>query len=201
MCGRFLMISKDELNNIIAQVKANLANDAAVNVKAQGTDAFPKANVPIIVPENRELNIQMLTWGYPNPWGKDVIFNTRADTATDGSKKQNMWRDSLANRRCLIPTCGFYEPHKTEKAISQKTGKEIKQQYYFRSPESNVLLLAGIYELGHFSIMTTEPNRWMQPIHNRMPVVLRPGEYDQWLHGDYTALFDRTNVELIAQAV
>jgi putative SOS response-associated peptidase YedK len=56
--------------------------------------------------------------------------------------------------------------------------------------------MAGVYEDGHFSVMTTAPNRWMREIHPRMPVVLRPGELDVWLRGDYPALADRQQVRL-----
>lgn len=194
MCGRFVYIPKDELSRIIQQVKDNLKALETVKVSAKYEDAFPESTVPIIIPQGNQLKVAAMQWGYPKSWEKGVVFNTRADTAL--SSKRNMWTESLQQRRCIVPSYGFYEPHQTETTISPKTGRNIKQQYFFTLPNMPVLMMAGIYEDGRFSIMTTNPNRWIQPIHNRMPVVLLPGEYDQWLHGDYTTLFDRSDMVL-----
>ncbi|MDL2327375.1 SOS response-associated peptidase [Ruminococcaceae bacterium OttesenSCG-928-A11] len=197
MCGRFILIPKDELNRIIADVKKNLQAQQHANVSASYQDVYPKAEVPIIVPDAGRLEVAVMKWGYERSWSKVPLFNTRADTAT--GKKGNMWEGSLEHRRCIIPSYGFYEPHKTDTHPSPKTGKPIKDQYYFHLPNSDILLMAGVYEDGHFSIMTTEPNRWMRDIHPRMPVVLRPDEVDTWLGESYSTLFDRSNIELTAQ--
>lgn len=200
MCNHYVCVPQDELEEIVAQVEANLAALGAGPPPAKGTDAFPGTIAPVIVPDGARLLLAAMQWGFPKPWGeKGLVVNTRADTAA--APKRSMWTKPLQQGRCLVPAHGFYEPHKTQTAISQRTGKPIKQQYYFTLPGSPVLMMAGIYEAGHFSIMTTEPNQWMAPIHPRMPVVLRPDEYTQWLQGDYTALFDRSQEELLAAAV
>ncbi len=62
-----------------------------------------------------------------------------------------------------------------------------------------MFLLAGIAQEGRFSIVTTAPNRWVAPVHNRMPLVLGPGESRVWLEGDFGALADRGTVELEAK--
>lgn len=164
---------------------------------AHHQDVYPKAEVPVIVPNGSRLEAATMKWGYERSWSKAPLFNTRADTAT--GKKGNMWEDSLEHRRCIIPSYGFYEPHKSDTHPSPKTGKPIKDQYFFRLPDADILMMAGVYEDGHFSIMTTEPNRWMRDIHPRMPVVLRPEELDTWLFGNYGKLFDRSDIELLAQ--
>ncbi len=204
MCGRFIYIPKDELNRIIADVKRNLVGAASANVVASHEEAYPKAQVPVIVPQTGRLEVAVMRFGFERAWAKPpILFNTRADTALRPAAggKPNMWADSLQHRRCVVPSYGFYEPHQKDTHPSPKTGKPIKDQYYFRLPNSPIVMMAGIYEEGNFSIITTEPNRWMKDIHPRMPVVLRPDEIDRWLYGspgEYTALFDRDNIELMS---
>ena len=199
MCGRFILIPKDELNRIIADVKANLKNQQHANVMAASQDVYPKATVPVIVPCDDNLDVAEMTWGYEFSWSKAPVFNTRADTAlrTSTNGRPNVWSDSLKHRRCIVPSYGFYEPHKAETHPSPKTGKPIKQQYHFSLPDSDIVMMAGIWEDGHFSVITTEPNRWMADIHPRMPVVLLPDELETWLYGNFTNLFDRSELELI----
>lgn len=57
-------------------------------------------------------------------------------------------------------------------------------------------LLAGVRNENAFSVITTEPNRYVAPIHKRMPIVLREHEVDQWLYGDYEALANRRDMAL-----
>ena len=203
MCSHFIYIPQDALNEIIAEVERNLREKKYANVSAEYQEAFPKSNVPIILPAYGRMETAVMQWGYPSTQQKNVVYNTRADTALSGlGAKTNMWTASLRNRRCVIPTCGFFEPHDTEKAISPKTGKEIRQQYRFGLPGTNFVFMAGIYENNHFSMLTTDPNRWMKDIHPRMPLIISPAEFDQWLHGDYETLLQpgaRNHIELITQ--
>jgi len=162
-----------------------------------GLHAFPKSEVPVIVPDaEARLTTEVMTWGYKVSWSKQVVFNTRFDTATRPGR--NMWAESLAERRCVVPTYGFYEPHKSETFINPRSNKINKQQYFFTSPSSAILFIAGVFEGDQFSLMTTEPSATMFPIHNRMPVVLEPSELDTWLFGEYLTLENRSAVELIA---
>jgi len=159
--------------------------------------AFPKSQMPIILPdEEARLTTRVMTWGYDVSWSKQVVFNTRFDTATKPGR--NMWAESLAERRCVVPTYGFFEPHKSETFINPRSNKINKQQYFFTSPSSALLFIAGVFEGDRFSLMTTEPNATMFPIHNRMPVVLEPGELDTWLFGEYLSLEDRSMVSIVA---
>ena len=60
-------------------------------------------------------------------------------------------------------------------------------------------LLAGVTDGGRLSIVTTEPNAAVAPVHNRMPLVLGPGESDVWLFGDFASLADRRGVALSSE--
>lgn len=195
MCRQFIMVPQDELTRIIQDVKARLAAEAAPAAQ----EAWPKSEVPLLVPGPApgSLEVAVMRWGYPVTWQKDVVFNTRAETALGA--RDNMWADSLRRRRCIVPSYGFYECHRSEKTPSPKTGRPIKRPYHFTLPGSALVFMAGIYSEGHFSIMTTAPNPWMQPVHDRMPVVLRPQELEGWLGADFAPLLDRSGIELAAR--
>ncbi len=188
------MVPKDELTRIIVDVKKNLQAQKHANASASGLDAFCKAEVPILVPGDNHLEIEVMRWGYAVSWQKGVVYNTKAETAFGATP--NMWTDSVKHRRCIVPSYGFFEPHRTDTHVSPKTGRPIKDQYRFSLPGSDVLFMAGVYEAGQFSVMTTCPNAWMQDIHPRMPLVLLPEELDTWLYGDYQSLADRSRIQL-----
>ena len=220
MCGQFLVVPKEVVEEIVRDIimkrmanampdwparKQEAPEDAQPDTPAEAEpepqvikqSVFPGGEATIIVPTEGSLSAQTMQWGYPVTWNKQVVFNTRFDTATRPGR--NMWADSLANRRCLVPTFGFFEPHQSETFINPRTGKPNKQKYLFTSPDSPLVFLAGVYERGSFSLMTTEPNSIMLPIHRRMPVILEPREFDTWLFGDYLSLEDRSSVELLAE--
>ena len=93
-----------------------------------------------------------------------------------------MARALPGRRRCLVPADGFYE----WKKIDPKT----KQPYAFAVTDGEPFAFAGLWDVwkepdGHwlqsFSIITTDANELMEPVHNRMPVILHPRDYDRWL--------------------
>jgi putative SOS response-associated peptidase YedK len=99
-----------------------------------------------------------------------------------------MFRRAFESRRCLIPADGFYE---------WKGAKPPKQPYFIRRPDDSQFAFAGLWErwrgavdaepLDTFTILTTAPNELMATIHNRMPAILKPGDYDVWLDAKATA--------------
>lgn len=199
MCAHFIMIPKDELNRIIADVKRNLQAQEHANLSASYQDVYCKADVPILIPDRSRLEVEVMKWGYQVDWQKGVVYNTKAETAL--GPRPSMWDESIRHRRCIVPSFGFFEPNMKDTYPSPRTGKPIKDQYRFNLPGSDIVYMAGVYEDGHFSVMTTKPNAWMKDIHPRMPMVLRPEELKIWLHEDYKSLADRSSVELVAQKV
>jgi putative SOS response-associated peptidase YedK len=129
---------------------------------------------------NREYRI--FQWGLVPSWSKDPtigdrLFNARAETIAE----KPSFRAAFKRRRCLIIADGFYE--------WMRDGKK-KQPFYFKLVNGNLFGLAGIWEVweggdGSYletcTILTTEPNELMQPIHNRMPVIIHPEDYALWL--------------------
>lgn len=199
MCGRFTMLTYDEVLGVIQSIEFGTPFNPESDWPAQGTDAFPGSNVPLILPaKNNHLEAVELWWGYPASWQKGVVFNTRIESALSGS---DMWSESIQQRRCIVPTRGFFEPHSSETFRNPQTGRTSKQQYHFTIPDSPLLLLAGVFENNHFSVVTTEPNANVFPIHNRMPLVLKQQEVRLWLGENYASLADRASVSLSAERV
>lgn len=126
-------------------------------------------------------------WGLIPGWikerkpGQPAPINAKAETiATNG-----MFRGAYKSRRCLVPIDGFFE----WKDI-HGTGKN-KQPYAIAMKSGQPFVLAGIWEtwrdpvtdedIRTFCVVTCEPNEMMATIHDRMPVILHPEDYDRWI--------------------
>ena len=143
-----------------------------------------------------QLCIGTFRWGFTPNWSNKTIFNTRIESALSGS---GMWANIIRDGRCIVPAASFFEPHATETVRSPRTGRQVKRSYEFAQPDGSPLLLAGLCNDGCCSIVTTEPNRWVSPIHARMPLALRFEEVLPWIAGDQealSALADRRSFEL-----
>ena len=118
------------------------------------------------------LGASEMRWGFANPYRKGLIINARAETA----REKSLFADSIAKRRCVIPASGFYE------------WDRYKARFRFTNPQDKILLLAGIYreEEGkpHYTILTTQANESMSPVHDRMPVMISRDEIRPWIFND-----------------
>jgi len=207
MCAHFIVIPQDELNRMITDIRNAIAAQKQGSIMSSYEHAYPKSQVPVLVDNNDSngnLTVTQKTWGYPVvparvSWQKEVLFNTKIETAL--GNKPSMWDDSINNRRCIVPTFGFFEPHMTDTHLSPRTGKLVKDNYFFHCPDSDAVWMAGVFEDDFFSVMTTNPNKWIKPIHRRMPLILRPYELSVWLRGDYSTLSNREDIELVANKV
>ena len=123
----------------------------------------------------------MLNWGLVPSWadGPDAVqrpINARAETV----RERSFFRPTYENRRCLILADGFYE---------WKDDRGTKQPYRFQRTDGDPFAFAGLWEswtdgseeLRTCTILTTEASPIMQPVHDRMPVILEPDEEDAWL--------------------
>ena len=84
----------------------------------------------------------------------------------------------------------------TERVEGERTGRLVRRQYLFRLPGARAFLLAAVREGDRFSIVTTRPNASVAPVHDRMPLVLGPGESNVWLGPDFAELADRSALVL-----
>jgi putative SOS response-associated peptidase YedK len=121
--------------------------------------------------------------------GAAMMINARSETAS----AKRAFRDPLSNRRCLIPADGFYE--------WQRRGK-AKQPYCFEVNDGELFAFAGLWDrwkdpsgqwIKSCSILTTSPNAVTSAVHDRMPVILDPDNYDLWLDPGMT------NVEPVSE--
>ncbi|GJQ59302.1 MAG: hypothetical protein SCALA701_21030 [Candidatus Scalindua sp.] len=124
----------------------------------------------------------MMKWGLVPFWAKDPkignrMINARAETLD----KKPSFRHLLKSKRCLVPGSGFYE--------WKRVGKS-KLPHYIKLKKREIFSFAGLYdiwrdgegsELKTFTIITTEPNSTLRPIHDRMPVILRQECEEAWL--------------------
>ena len=195
MCGRYSVFTEAEIiemNAIIAEVSQRFGNQPV----ATG-EIFPTNLAPVLWMEANRLAPKPVLWGYPKWDGKGVIINARAETALT----KNMFRKSLLERRCVIPSTGFFEWLHVE-------GKKKKDKYLLRLPDTEMLHMAGMsgtfkdtagqpYEA--FCILTTAANESVQPIHDRMPVILSPNEREAWLtDNDFMShVLERAGPELV----
>lgn len=120
-------------------------------------------------------------WGLIPSWAKDPaignkLINARSETVTE----KPSFREAFARRRCIIPADGFYE--------WSRTGGR-KQPLYFYMRDGEPFGIAGLWErwqggdgpLETCTLLTTEANELLAPYHDRMPVILRPEDYEVWL--------------------
>lgn len=195
MCGRMLIFTYDEVRDILRSLRGGPENPYPDWPARRPINAYPQSQVPALgAPDGQEpLNLR---WGFLVQWQAGPVFNTRVESIVRGS---GMWREPAENGRCLVPTRGFFERHESQTVRSKKTGRQVKRPYFFELVDEPITWLAGVSDGQHLSIVTTEPNRFVAPVHKRMPLVLRRKELPLWVAGEFTQLADRSDVELLAE--
>lgn len=174
MCARFtLMMPWSELVWILG-ARASVRGEPSWNV-------CPTHVVPIV--EDAESGREALgaRWGWTVPWSPKPLINARAETAA----QKATFRKALRERRCLIPTTGFYE-------WRNEGGK--KQPYLFRRADGKPFAFAGIVRpeesddgpSSACAILTIGPSGFMEPFHSRMPVIVDESAWDRWLDRSVT---------------
>ena len=153
-------------------------------------DTSPRYNIAptqevVSVMRNGASHLARLRWGLIPSWAKDEsigsrMINARAETLTE----KPSFKGLLRSKRCLIVADGFYE-------WKQENGSKIPM--YMTLKSGAPFAFAGLWDLWkspdgeHIrscTIITTEPNDLVAPIHNRMPAILLPGAYADWLDPD-----------------
>jgi putative SOS response-associated peptidase YedK len=123
-----------------------------------------------------------MRWGLVPFWAKDIkVGFSNINAKAEGIESKPAFREAFQRRRCLVPVDNFYEWKKTE------TGK---QPYTIALADRRLMALAGLWEnwrlpagewVRSFAIITTTPNELCAELHNRMPVVLAPNVWSEWL--------------------
>ena len=200
MCGRFTLRAQPEQ---IARL-FDLDPTAAPLDQVQPRYNIAPTQPILAVRQNRDSGQReatFLNWGLIPFWADDPsigsrMINARSETAAE----KPSFRAAFKYRRCIIPADGFYEWQK------QKGGKQ-PHLIGFKDDltPGGVFGFAGLWErwerdgstIESCTILTTEPNELLAPIHNRMPVILHPDDYPEWLD---TSLQDKDSLRHLLRA-
>ncbi|MFA6064901.1 MAG: SOS response-associated peptidase [archaeon] len=159
MCGRFSFIpGYQTLLWEFGEIEFIKKPEANYNVAPQQF-----ANV---IQKTDKVVMDKFEWGYEI--GARKVINTRLDSL----KEKTIFHDSFKNRRVLVPASGYFE---------WKQAGTRKVPYYFH-PKEGYFGLAGIYDKeNRFSIITTNADKKIESIHERMPVIVKREDYSKWL--------------------
>lgn len=178
MCGRYTIIPTSQ------QLEARFGFEIFEMEIMPRYNVAPSQDAPVLVAEAGVRQLKLMRWGLVPSWAKDPSFgaktiNARAETI----REKPTYRKAFAERRCLVLADSFYEWRK-EPNSRHKTPVRImlanREPFAFaglwerwRQPEGSDLLT--------FTIITTTANEFIQPIHERMPVILTPETEAVWL--------------------
>ena len=145
---------------------------------------FPKNAAPVVIQKSSIRTLVEMRWGIERFIGQGKtkpVTNARNDKLLSRT-----WKTCTETRRCLIPATGYYEPGLGPVGAKGKILFTVRQRPMF--------FFAGLWDTspdGHaFTMVTTEPNDYVRPYHDRMPVVLDDSELEAWL-GDEPLTEDR----------
>jgi putative SOS response-associated peptidase YedK len=177
VCGRYALQSTPA--ELITRFGLDECADFSPRYIPPGTD------IPVIrqSPEGRRV-LHLLRWGLVPHWSKDPSIGAKLNNARGESvAEKSSFRDAFKRRRCLIPANGFYE---------WATEGKVKQRYYISLKFGEPMAMGGLWEswkapdgsiLRTACVITTGPNLVMEPIHDRMPVIVAPENWQSWLNG------------------
>jgi putative SOS response-associated peptidase YedK len=151
----------------------------------------PASFVPIVIEtEDGEHEILRARWGLIPHWWKDKTLPSRTFNArSEEAAQKPMWRSGLKSRRCLMPARGWYEWNEKESALTP-SGKAGSQPYFIESPGRDVIAFAGLWAQWNraegdpvvsCAVLTRDAAASIAHIHHRMPIVLKPEHYGEWL--------------------
>ena len=184
MCGRFTLRKEESVIREAFELSEVPTLEPRYNIAP--TQLVPTVVRPKVSAQSPEQSEQRqflsLRWGLIPSWAKDPaigarLINARSETVTE----KPSFRAAFRQRRCLVLADGFYEWQRQERK---------KQPFYFRLQDGQPFAFAGLWErwkapngeaIESCTILTTEANELLRPIHDRMPVILDPKDYELWL--------------------
>lgn len=178
MCGRFAR--KTDPKRLAKEFKVAEAPAAEASYNSAPTQDLLAVRES---PGGREMTF--FRWGLVPSWAKDTsigvrLINARSETVAE----KPAFREAFRRRRCIIPADGFYE--------WQRAGGR-KRPFFFLMRDESPFGFAGLWErweggggevVDSCTILTTEANELLRPVHDRMPVILHPADYELWLDAD-----------------
>ena len=187
MCGRYVSVSSTTI-----LVDRFTIDEVRIEEKEPVYNVAPTLEMPLVAVSRGRRVLDQVRWGLVPSWAKDLSIgskqiNARAESITT----KPAYKRAFVKRRAIVPADGFYEWEKRE-------GTKQKQPWFIRRRDGEPLAFAGLWEIWHdpkigddaprlrtFTIITTEANDLLEPIHERMPVVLPESEWDRWLDPEF----------------
>ena len=178
MCGRYSLTDPE---------RARTALSPLLDVDDLPEAAIPRYNIAptqeaVIVRNLDRRVLEMSRWGLVPSWAVDLSIGSRMINARSESVADKpAFRDSLRARRCLVPADGFFE--------WRAAGKR-KEPHFIHRAERQVFTLAGLWDIWRspeglqvmtYAVLTCRPNAVVAELHDRMPVIIEPADWDRWL--------------------
>jgi putative SOS response-associated peptidase YedK len=186
VCGRFAFYSPSEAAAALFGVSASVEVQPRYNIAPTQFIAAIRDD------DNKQRELVMLRWGLVPFWAKDPsignrMINARAETVAE----KPAYRAAYRHRRCIVLADGFYE---------WRREGDVKTPYFISLASGEPFALAGLWENWHdkdsgdslqtTTLITTEANEFMTPLHHRMPVILESNTAGEWLAGSDELLDD-----------
>ena len=187
MCGRFT--NRLTWREIVALYRLAVPLVPERNLPAR-YNVCPTDTIDTVIERCGKRDLLPMRWGLIPSWWKKTAkempatFNARAETVVE----KPMFRDAFKRGRCLIPASGYYE------WLATPTGK---QPHYYTVRDGSPLTFAGLWDewkhgatdtpLLSCTIIITNANALAAKVHDRMPVLLQPQDFDRWLSGEANA--------------
>jgi putative SOS response-associated peptidase YedK len=182
MCGRF--VSSSSPADLASYFGAEGTVDETLE---QNYNVAPTSDVYVVHADGGVRQVDAFHWGLVPLWAKDPkVGNRMINARSETLASKGAFKPAFKRRRCIVPADGFYEWKKVP-------GQKRKQPYFIHRPDDEPFAFAGLWEvwkgpdkdgseaLRSTTIITTEANEPMAAIHDRMPVVLPPSAWDDWL--------------------
>jgi putative SOS response-associated peptidase YedK len=182
MCGRFTLTRKD-FRALAAELEASF-DDSVESMYRPRYNIAPTDQHWIVREKQEARQLLPAKFGLVNSWAKDAKGAARQINArSESALSRPAFREAFEKRRCIVPADGFFE---------WVGAKEARRPIWFHAPDGGLILFAGLYESWHdpksgewtrtFAILTTAANKTVEPVHDRMPVLLDRAALDDWLH-------------------
>ncbi len=187
MCGRYVPPEVGDMERYWG-----LTHRQSVTALVKRFNVAPTSQVPVIFRDpDGSLSLLDARWGLvPFWWSQEKLppmtFNARSEEAA----KKPMWRDALKSKRCIMPAYGWYEWNEKE-VVRKVKGRPVYQPYYHYSPNTDVIAIAALWSrfdrsgsdpMLSCALMTKEAAPSVADVHHRMPVILKPEQFDAWLN-------------------
>ncbi len=177
MCGRYDNLIAREAYKRLFRVERLPASNFPPRYNVAPTDPIPIVRID---PRDGTRELTMARWGLVPFWMKEMPKVPHINARMETVAKAPLFREAFARRRCLIPATGFYEWEKRA---------DGRQPYRFVMKDLEPFAFAGLWEFARIAgqdilsatIIVGPPNTIAAPIHDRMPMILDPGDYDRWL--------------------